>query len=93
MYKITFNVDIANGDVGGNSRAFTSNSFSTILPVKVTSFGSHNWLDRLYLIRILEKKLGVAVGLLKHPTQPVCSIKTPMTWYYSFTLTHSFRVC
>ena len=49
------NVDIANGDNGGNSRAFTSNSFSPILPVKITSFWSHKWLDQLYWIRILGK--------------------------------------
>ena len=71
----TFNVNIINADIGVNSHEFTSNSLSPILPVKITCFWSHKWLDRLYLIQILEGKIGAAVGLLKHLARPVCSIK------------------
>ena len=51
-------LNIANLDNGGNSRAFTSNPFSLLLQLEITSDWSRKWLDRLYMIRILENKFG-----------------------------------
>ena len=80
------NVSIGNGDVAINSHAYTSNSFSPILPVKITSFWSRNWLDWLYLIQIFENKFGRGSWASHNSGAAFLLHLKLMAWYYSFTL-------